>query len=69
MIDKVARRLSYLLPIIIGILFFSCGKPSIKFHEVSHDFGILEQYRTVEHVFKFVNSGDAELLIKRIKSG
>ena len=68
-IDMVPGKLSYLLPIIIGILFFCCGKPSIKFHEVSHDFGILEQHSTVEHIFKFVNSGNAELLIKRIKSG
>lgn len=69
MIGRLPGRLLYVLPIIIGILFLCCGKPSIKFYETSHDFGILGQHMTVEHVFRFVNTGEAELLIKRIKSG
>ena len=65
----VHKRITYLLPIVLSILMIYCGNPKIHFYERKHDFGNLVQHETVEHVFRFVNTGDGKLLIKKIKSG
>ena len=44
------------------------GTPDIEFTALEHDFGEVDQGDTVEHVFKFKNLGDADLVIDRVKS-
>lgn len=39
------------------------GTPAFSFNEEFHDFGNIEEGLTVEHIFKFTNSGDAPLII------
>ena len=43
-------------------------KPKIKFLEDSVDFGKIDQEKTVEHIFKFKNIGDADLKIDHLQS-
>lgn len=40
--------------------------PYIKFTEMSHDFGDIEQGDKVQHVFEFTNSGDAPVVISNV---
>lgn len=40
--------------------------PYIKFTEMSHDFGDIEQGDKVQHVFEFTNSGDAPIVISNV---
>ena len=44
------------------------GTPDIEFTALEYDFGEVDQGDTVEHVFKFKNVGDADLVIDRVKS-
>ena len=39
------------------------GTPAFSFNEEFRDFGNIEEGLTVEHIFKFTNSGDAPLII------
>ena len=43
-------------------------KAKIQFQEDFFDFGKIEQQVTVEHIFKFKNTGDADLRIDHLKS-
>jgi hypothetical protein len=45
------------------------GKPSIAFVQKDFDFGKVETGEKVEHVYKFRNTGDATLLIHKVRSG
>jgi hypothetical protein len=46
----------------------SDGKyPEMKFEKNQHDFGTIKQGDTVEHEFKFENTGEADLLITNAK--
>ncbi len=42
--------------------------PSFKFEEELHDFGTIKDGDVVEHVFKFVNTGEAPLIITDAKA-
>ena len=44
------------------------GTPDIEFAALEYDFGEVDQGDKVEHVFKFKNVGDADLVIDRVKS-
>lgn len=44
------------------------GTPDIEFTALEYDFGEVDQGDTVEHIFKFKNLGDADLVIDRVKS-
>ncbi len=59
----------------LHILFFllfmpalSYAQPSISFDELNYDFGVVSQEDKVEHAFKFVNSGDKELVIEKVSA-
>ena len=41
--------------------------PEMKFEKNQHDFGTINQGDTVEHEFKFENTGEADLLITNAK--
>ena len=41
--------------------------PKIVAVQASHDYGKVEQGKTVEHVFKLRNNGGSELIIERAK--
>ena len=41
--------------------------PSFKFEEELHDFGTLKDGDVVEHIFSFVNNGEAPLIISNAK--
>lgn len=43
-------------------------KPKIQFQEDFFDFGKIDQQKTVEHIFKFKNAGNADLKIDNLKS-
>ncbi len=43
-------------------------KPKIHFLEDSFDFGKIDQQQTVEHIFKFKNTGNADLKIDHLQS-
>ena len=44
------------------------GTSDIEFAALEYDFGEVDQGDTVEHIFKFKNVGDADLVIDRVKS-
>ncbi|OGL43451.1 MAG: hypothetical protein A2W05_09290, partial [Candidatus Schekmanbacteria bacterium RBG_16_38_10] len=43
-------------------------KPKIQFQEDFYDFGKMDQQQTVEHIFKFKNTGNADLKIDHLES-
>ena len=45
------------------------GKPRIAFAQKDFDFGKVETGEKIEHVYKFRNTGDATLLIHKVRSG
>lgn len=45
---------------------FAYAQPSIRFHDVSYDFGTVRQEDKIEHVFEFANDGDTELVIEKV---
>lgn len=56
--------------ILAATLGFQDGKQGgakIEFFSDSYDFGEIEEGTVVEHVFKFKNSGNAALEIKKVK--
>lgn len=44
------------------------GTPKITFKERSHDFGTIKEGEVVETIFEFSNTGDAPLIISKIKA-
>jgi hypothetical protein len=44
------------------------GEPNIIFSEYYHDFGTLEQEKTLKHVYRFSNTGGERLVISRLRS-
>ena len=44
------------------------GKPQITFDHLEHNFGTIKKGEKVTHVFSFTNTGDADLLIKNVKT-
>ncbi len=42
--------------------------PSIAFEKTSHDFGKQPQNTALKHTFTFRNTGDATLIIEKVKS-
>lgn len=44
------------------------GSPQITFKEKSHDFGTIKEGEVVETVFEFSNTGNAPLIISKIKA-
>jgi len=59
---------------IITLLFFSmvptlaCAQSAIHFHDVTYDFGMVRQDDKIEHVFQFVNDGDADLVVEKVSA-
>ena len=45
------------------------GTPHIEFVKSSHDFGKSVQNQSLVHEFAFKNTGDAPLIIERVKAG
>jgi len=45
------------------------GKPRIAFAQKDFDFGKVETGETVEHIYKFRNTGDGPLVIHKVRSG
>ncbi|OYQ38152.1 hypothetical protein CHU92_06395 [Flavobacterium cyanobacteriorum] len=43
-------------------------KPVIKFESTDHDFGTIKEGDKVEHVYKFTNTGDADLVVTSAKA-
>lgn len=46
----------------------SSNKPTIKFDESAYDFGVIGLDAKPNHVFKFINDGQKELVIADVKS-
>jgi len=44
------------------------GAPAIAFDAKEFDFGSVDQGETVEHVFTFRNTGNADLVIEKVRS-
>lgn len=44
----------------------SYSQPSIVFNKESHDFGTVAQGDIIKHAFIFTNTGDEELIIKKL---
>jgi hypothetical protein len=44
------------------------GAPAIVFEKVEHDFGNMEPQKSVKHIFKFKNAGNALLLIEKVRA-
>jgi len=44
-------------------------QPQIKFEETVYDWGEVYQNKKVVHIFKFKNTGQADLKIDKVKSG
>jgi len=42
--------------------------PAIKFETTDHDFGTINEGDKVEHVYKFTNTGNADLVISGVKA-
>jgi hypothetical protein len=59
---RIAMSLLFLL--IVPALAYA--QPSILFHDVAYDFGTVSQGDKIEHLFEFVNDGDAELVIEKV---
>jgi curli biogenesis system outer membrane secretion channel CsgG len=45
------------------------GKPRIAFAQKDFDFGKVETGETIEHIYKFRNTGDGTLVIQKVRSG
>lgn len=41
--------------------------PVIKFDDLSFDFGVVKEGVTLEHIYKFTNAGDGELIITSVQ--
>ena len=58
------------LVITLLVVNFSCNwEPKIKFDEMSHNFGEVNQQVTLSHTFYFTNAGQATLIIEKVKAG
>ena len=44
------------------------GKPKILFEQTEYDFGRLDQGVKIEHAFIFKNTGDAPLIVDKVRS-
>ena len=44
------------------------GKPKILFEQTEYDFGKMDQGVKVEHLFVFKNTGDAPLVVDKVRS-
>jgi hypothetical protein len=59
---------------IIALFFFSmvptmaCAQSAIHFHDVTYDFGMVRRDDKMEHVFEFVNNGDADLVVEKVSA-
>jgi hypothetical protein len=59
--NRIVLSISFLL--LLPALSFA--QSTIRFDEVSYDFGTVGQEDTVKHVFEFTNTGDQELVIEK----
>lgn len=65
-------RCFFLLPMLQAMQASPPGAPSsptIEFKESIHDFGEVTRGKTFKHNFLFKNTGNAVLIIKRVKAG
>lgn len=44
------------------------AKPAIKFNELEHDYGTIEQGGNGTYAFEFINEGDAPLVLTNVRS-
>ncbi|PKL37261.1 MAG: hypothetical protein CVV44_16640 [Spirochaetae bacterium HGW-Spirochaetae-1] len=56
--------------ILAALILVSCaGTPKINFDQTSHDFGIVEPESELVHVFGFSNTGEATLIVQKVRAG
>ena len=60
------KRMTMSLLLLFIVPAFAYAQPSILFHDVTYDSGTVNQGDKIEHVFDFVNDGDAELVIEKV---
>jgi len=61
------KRLFFILT---ALILVSCaGTPKIHFDQTSHDFGMVETESELVHVFEFSNTGEATLIIQKVRAG
>ncbi len=66
MLKSIMKRLFITLLFCMPALAYA--DPSIKFVNVTHDFGHVMQDEQAEYTFEFTNEGTDELIIERIES-
>ena len=52
--------------LLLFIASSSYAQPLISFNELNYDFATIGEEDQVEHVFKFANTGDQELVIDKL---
>ena len=65
---KFVVIVSFCLFLFLGYFLLGGSGPKIKFEENSLDFGRVKQGKILTHVFIFNNTGDAPLIIKRVRT-
>jgi hypothetical protein len=63
--------MKYVILIFISLLSFPSrvrAQPEVSFSELSHDFSVIGQQDKVDHVFTITNSGDRDLVIKKVSA-
>ncbi len=60
------KRITASLLFILIVPALAYAQPSILFQAVNYDFGMVNQGDKIEHLFEFVNDGDAELVIEKV---
>ncbi len=60
------KRITLSLLFLFIVPAFAYAQPSISFQAVNYDFGMVSQGDKIEHLFEFVNDGDAELVIEKV---
>lgn len=72
------QRCSNYITILLLLIFLGCSKKNnkeyekliseVKFPEVEHDFGILEEGKEAKYAFEFLNIGSNPLIIKEVRT-
>jgi hypothetical protein len=62
------RRVLLMVFLLSSLPLRVSAQPEVRFSELSHDFSSIGQQDKVDHVFTISNSGDSELVIKRVSA-
>ncbi len=61
--------MKYLSILLVSFVFIiGCGKPKAEFQSLVHDFGKHKVKTKATHIFQFINTGKADLIIKKVKA-